>query len=317
MGDFSFTPGAFEWPGVPPPPGPTEEEEAEAECYVVSVDMAHGQGSVAPAGEDYAEQPFRIEVLSTPGQLERWLQRAELATISGMELSLGVSCEGVNLCRLGQLEYVVLCWAHENTLVTVVDVQALPEAFVLTPESGGTSLKEVLGNPGIWKVVFDPRNAADILAHQYEVSLNGVVDLQLAEVAARRMGGLTVRYVTGMAKVLAQNTDGLSGEEFAAVESFLQAGFALTDPKAGGAEENWNARPLPMELLAFAATKAWVLPRLYATLEGKLGATSEWWNPVFAASAERAAWWSYEVYVQPSAEAPAMDPIEWQAAVGM
>lgn len=67
---------------------------------------------------------------------------------------------------------------------------------VSTP--GTVSLKTVLESESIPKVLFDARNDSDALYALYGVKLNGVMDLQVMELASKyRVHRLMIRYGTG------------------------------------------------------------------------------------------------------------------------
>ena len=91
--------------------------------------------------------------------------------------------EGDNLCRHGKINYIQLFVIQTNN------------AYIFNCSSlNKNDIKSALGsifeNKTIAKYMFDCRSDADALYHQYEIRLNGVVDVQLYEVGYRKCSGL-------------------------------------------------------------------------------------------------------------------------------
>uniref|UniRef100_A0A7S1RDU8 C3H1-type domain-containing protein n=1 Tax=Alexandrium catenella TaxID=2925 RepID=A0A7S1RDU8_ALECA len=90
-----------------------------------------------------------------------------------------VDCEGESLSRKGRL-HLLQVGASGGQEVYVFDLQALgPEGYE------ATGLKAFLEDPAKVKLMWDCREDADALLHQFNTTLKGVYDLQLEEVLTR------------------------------------------------------------------------------------------------------------------------------------
>lgn len=104
-----------------------------------------------------------------------------------------IDCEGENLSRIGTLHLLAACGLGQEQ-VYMFDMQELGQKGCET-----TGLKAWMENPGMTKLMWDCREDADALLHQFGIMLRGVCDLQLAEVQTRgdedarrlsRLGGI-------------------------------------------------------------------------------------------------------------------------------
>jgi exonuclease 3'-5' domain-containing protein 1 len=96
--------------------------------------------------------------------------------------SLYLNLEGVRLGRRGSLSIRSMSVPRRKH---TIDVQVLGSAAFSTTNSHGVSLKTILKSPHTPKVVFDIRNDSDALYSHYQISVDGVKDLQLMELASR------------------------------------------------------------------------------------------------------------------------------------
>lgn len=113
---------------------------------------------------------------------------------------LAVDCEGLSLDRHGKL--CLLALSPRANCVFVVDVSVLGQrAFTTTSETevetvdmvgdhgdngacqvpkGGVTVKALLEDAAVQKLLYDVRRDSDALYHQYGVQLQNVLDLQVA-----------------------------------------------------------------------------------------------------------------------------------------
>jgi exonuclease 3'-5' domain-containing protein 1 len=92
--------------------------------------------------------------------------------------------EGIRLGRLGSISLALLYVAPES-MTYIINIQILGgDAFSAT-NSTGNSLESVLESPKIPKVFFDIRNDSDTLYSQYHICVNGIINVQLLELATR------------------------------------------------------------------------------------------------------------------------------------
>ncbi|KAK5046728.1 hypothetical protein LTR84_007489 [Exophiala bonariae] len=180
--------------------------------------------------------------------------------------SLYFDLEGIRLGRLGSISLVSLHVApHSKTYI--VDVNLLcGSAFSTLSTNKEWSLKTVLESQHIPKVFFDVRNDSDALYSHYQISINGVVDLQLLELATRK--GSRNR-VAGLAKCI-QTDSSVSDDSKRAWRETKEAIGRLYDPKSGGRYEVFNECPLRPDILQYCAYDVELLPSLWEVYSTEL-----------------------------------------------
>ena len=131
-----------------------------------------------------------------------------------------------------------------------------------------TSLKKLLENDGVTKLLWDLRCDNNALIFQFEVRMAGAVDLQLLETAWRLCRGDTPATVGGLGWTL-ENTDrgGLTSAERYEMARVKAAARALFAPEHGGGYSVWRRRPLPDTLIQYC-TDAHTFFALRATFSG-------------------------------------------------
>lgn len=101
--------------------------------------------------------------------------------------TLYVDIDGENLSRYGSISLITIL-VHQLQEIHIIDVLSLGYVAFTTVSDSGTTLKSVLEDPTITKCFWDVRNDADALWSHFEVSLAGVMDIQLLENASRQTG---------------------------------------------------------------------------------------------------------------------------------
>ena len=179
------------------------------------------------------------DVISSPGEA---LDRAVRAIANAPGKVIAVDCEGVAMSRIGRVTLVQI--AVPNERVYLFDVQALGSEACFERGGGGgggeekdennatnrsVTLKSVLEDASITKLMFDCRVDSDALYHQHGIALNGVFDIQLADVAARRAASQSVALLSGVPKCAARHL----GKGAAAEANALAAFDGVVDAAAG------------------------------------------------------------------------------------
>lgn len=119
--------------------------------------------------------------------------------LSNKPPSIYLDLEGENLSRHGTLSIIQIYISTSNE-VYLVDVHTLGNAAFVTPGSKSQStLKQILESSEIQKAIFDVRHDSDALYSHFGVSVAGIQDIQLMELA-RRPSRQT--YVCGLAKCI-------------------------------------------------------------------------------------------------------------------
>lgn len=177
---------------------------------------------------------------------------AELAK----ESVLSVDCEGVALSRTGQLCLIQVSTAvHPTTRlfhVYLFDIVALGDLTFTT------GLGLLLTSPTPTKLFYDVRRDSEALYHQYGIMLAGVCDIQLMEIARRRLRNENINYLPGLARLLAERCDDLDTD--------LQRIKDGMSGKYADEPDLWRKRPLTREQNIYAAIDVALLHILLAEI---------------------------------------------------
>lgn len=180
---------------------------------------------------------------------------------------LYVDLEGVNLCRHGSVSIVQILVSSTITHVYLVDVHVLGLSAFTTPGTYGRNLKTILEDSTIVKAFFDVRNDSDALFSHYGINLDGIVDIQLLEVATRAFDR---KFVSGLGKCIEQSVK-MSTTERAAWKVNKDQVVGLFSPDKGGSYEVFNKRPIPVEILSYCVQDVIFLPGLWNLYDSRLG----------------------------------------------
>jgi hypothetical protein len=264
----------------------------------------------------FLNSQFRVCLVDDYGSLLNLLY--ELSKLKHMcnidpsySAAVAVDLEGLKLCRHGPIALAQLCLSSDLHTTYVIDITRLGYHAFNTCTFDGVSLRRVFQDPAIKKVLYDPRNDSDALFHQFNIALDGVFDLQTAEVALRRSRGLNVRFVQGLFRCLSSQPDFLSEEQKKFAEIVNEAGKRLFEPEYGGSYDVFTQRPLHPSILVYASHDVRYLIPLMLRFEQQLREEQQedahdWISRIYAASEIRAQWYNHEEYVTPTSEAPAI-----------
>jgi exonuclease 3'-5' domain-containing protein 1 len=135
-----------------------------------------------------------------------------LASLPTTPPSIFVDLEGINLSREGTISILRL-YVLPKDCSYLIDVHQLQHmAFSTTGKHFATCLKEILEAKNIPKIFFDVRNDLDALFHHFEISLSGVEDIQLIELATRTF---PKKYVSSLQKCIENDAKMTVTEKFA------------------------------------------------------------------------------------------------------
>lgn len=189
---------------------------------------------------------------------------------------LYIDLNGVKLGPHGSISIVSL---HVTTIkkLYLIDICRLGKSAFSTRNKAATSLKTVLESQIIPKVIFDIRNLSAALFSHFQISVDGIKDLQIMEIAARE----GMNELSGLAKCIEQDRS-VSVAARAEWQSTQEGGSHLYGPEKGGRYEIFEERPMRPELVKYCATKVALLPGLYNTYKAKLDMPGEafWWSQV-------------------------------------
>lgn len=192
--------------------------------------------------------------------------------------SLYLDIEGVNLGRTGSVSILSIYVLQAN--VYLVDVHALGDAAFTTESAGGRSLKGILEDKDISKAFFDIRNDSDALYSLHKVSVAGIHDLQLMELACR---GPPRRVVSGLARCIERDARIPKNMKNQWLQA-KKAGERLWSPEQGGGYEVFNERPLRPEITKYCSQDVALLPQLWKVYNDKIGgrASASMWRAKIA-----------------------------------
>jgi exonuclease 3'-5' domain-containing protein 1 len=197
--------------------------------------------------------------------------------------ALYLDLEGINLGRNGSISIMSL-YIKPLGRIYLIDVHRLDKATFSTANSSGISLKTLLESSIIPKVIFDIRNDSDALFSHYRISVNGIIDLQLMELASRKGSVSNKKFVAGLAKCI---------ELDSIVSASAKMDWKLTKdnareffrPEEGGRYEIFNERPMSQEIIQYCAGDVALLPGLYQVYNAKL--ESFWQDQMVSATKDR------------------------------
>jgi len=254
---------------------------------------------VTPEEGPYQNSQFKVVLVDTCGQLMKFLLHLEQKVSEDPHFTIAIDLEGVKLCRHGELSLMQISCSDDLQQVYVIDVHCLEDRAFHFATPNKTTLKKVLESAEITKAWFDPRNDVDALYHQYVVHPQGVVDLQLAEVAIRRSGGQNVEYVPGLCKLLMTH---LGGHQKEFCSQINELGKRIFEPTWGGFYEAFSMRPLNPILVIYAAHDSRYMLDLLTRARQSL--SEDWLDRVKEATRQRCEWFYYKEYNPPRKEAP-------------
>ena len=193
-----------------------------------------------------------------------------LTSVSNNPPMLYFNLEGVRLGRHGSISIISLYIASLNKAY-LIDIHRLGEAAFSTSNDSSTSLKSILESPAVTKVIFDVRNASDALFSHYQISVDGIKDLQIMELACRQDSQEVVTTLTEATLTECVEKDSaISTAVKAKLQRMEDCARRLYDPNMGGQYEVFNERPIRPEIIQHCAQGAALLRGLYYVYNTKL-----------------------------------------------
>lgn len=182
----------------------------------------------------------------------------------GRYKQVAFDCEGVNLGRKkGSLSIATISGSNAEASVYVVDVLKLGGERAFSKEE--PSLRSVLEDAAIRKVMFDCRTDSDALKHQFDVTLSGALDLQVLDQAVRIQGG-----EAPPTKSLILTKDHRPHlQSMAAVLERYPGCEVKKCEKNETMMAEWNIRPLPTTAIEYATTDVKVIKDLLVEMHKK------------------------------------------------
>jgi len=196
--------------------------------------------------------------------------------------SLYMDLEGVYLSRHGSISILQVHVSPDNRTY-LIDIHTLGDKAFSTTGASGQTLKGILESDSIPKVFFDVRNDSDALFSHFRISLAGVHDIQLMELATRTY---SKRCINGLTKCIEKDIS-LTVSERGAWKETKEKGLDLFAPERGGSYEVFNARPLSEDVMLYCIQDVHFMPKLWRHYNSKM--TVRWAAKVQQATRERVA----------------------------
>ncbi|KAJ5116156.1 hypothetical protein N7456_000504 [Penicillium angulare] len=173
----------------------------------------------------------------------------------------------INLGRSGSISIISLYIPSERK-VYLLDIFRLGEKAFSSVDLYGRdySLKSILESPTILKGFFDIRNDSDALFSHYGVAVDGIVDIQLMEIATRRN---PKKFLSGLGNCVLRDAV-MSPREKTEWKLVKENGRRLFAPEAGGRYEVFNERPMQPIMMKYCAGDLVALPDLFWVYDTKL-----------------------------------------------
>jgi exonuclease 3'-5' domain-containing protein 1 len=133
----------------------------------------------------------------------------------------------------------------------------------------------------IQKAIFDVRNDSDALYSHFDLSVAGIQDIQLMEVARRPS---FKKYLSSLSKCIGKDGK-LSTDEQQAWLAVKDKGRGLFAPEFGGSYKVFNQRPLSKDIQSYCVQDVQYLARLWKIYDAQL--TSYWRKQVEDATTNR------------------------------
>ena len=232
--------------------------------------------------------PSCVKIVDSIATLKNMLDKLVAAAFKSAPLApppLYVDVEGVKLSRSGSVTLISIYSLPDDTAY-LVDVYQLGRDAFHTRNREEYSLKCILEFPGVPKVFFDVRNDSDALFHLYGISLGGVQDLQLMELASK--SAPTMR-VSSLARCVERDLS-VSDKAKAKWLKCKEEGRKLFNPKESGSYDVFIKRPLHQTMIAYCSQDVTILPSLWKTYAASIcgpDSTGFWRSMIRKASIER------------------------------
>ncbi|KAL5351505.1 hypothetical protein ACLOAV_003364 [Pseudogymnoascus australis] len=195
--------------------------------------------------------------------------------------SLYLDIEGASLGRHGSVSIVQLLVLPSN-LTYLIDIHTLKSvAFTTAGTTSGRTLKSILEDASIPKVFFDVRNDSDALYSHFSVSLAGIHDIQLMELATRPH---SKKFLHGLQRCITSDLS-LGAREQRRWTEQKNRGRRLFAPEMGGSYEVFNERPIGEEIALYCTQDVQFMPGLWAHYVVRL--TAAWRGRVRAETMRR------------------------------
>lgn len=212
-----------------------------------------------------------IQIIDTDSAVRDMVR--DLRGLPSKSPSLYLDLEGIELGRNGTISIISLYVPPWST-VYIIDIFTLGAKAFDTPGTMEQTVRSILESPEIPKAFFGCRSDLDALYALYNIQLQGVIDIQLMEVAQRE-GEKRDKYDRLLSLVDCINKDcDLTQKQKDEMRQIKKRGKSLYAPDQGGSYDVFNERPMQQVIIDYCTQDVTFLPRLWLRYSKKI--TPEW-----------------------------------------
>ena len=254
--------------------GSLQQRRYEASAPLCQKPSEITRPSVPPASRAWpVTTPKRpIQVVDSINALLSLLDNLTRLPTDDPRPSLFIDLQGDSIGRNGTISVLTLFVVRPVKTIYLVDIHKLgANAFTTTHAGSGVSLQTILESATIPKVIFDVRNDSDALFAHYNISLDGIQDLQLMELATRKG---SKKVVSGLAKCIQVYThlDKNKKEQWKKRRANQKRNQKMNYESS---YEFLHGRPLKPEVIRYCFEGVSLLRGLYRVIDRKLDPASK------------------------------------------
>lgn len=180
------------------------------------------------------------------GEMEyQWIDKVEDIQDAVQDIKkhslIAIDCEGVDLGKEGALCLLQVGLRMSPTLYRTY----LFDITTMGKPAFTSGLADVLASQSISKIFYDCRLDCVALHHQFGVTVNNIIDLQLLVVNSIRANGGRLKWMPGLKRILDQKVPGIDANLLqikASMKARYDTDLAL-----------WASRPMPTDLMLYAS----------------------------------------------------------------
>jgi exonuclease 3'-5' domain-containing protein 1 len=201
-----------------------------------------------------------IAVVDTPATVKSMLDKLDGQGSESADIFFEVSsCE-----RATDRISVCTIYMKSHHAAFVLDVNTLGSGAFFTSNTAGVSLKTIFADADIAKVVFDVRKVASALYESFQLSLAGIKDVQLMELASRAHGR---QRLATLINCVNKESINLDVKDWAEASRLANVVASQAQYKSGEASIRG---PIKLASSLYDLSAVSFLPRLFSAYEQKL-----------------------------------------------
>ncbi|EZF35290.1 hypothetical protein TMEN_5638 [Trichophyton mentagrophytes] len=228
----------------------------------------------------------KVAEVDSSNKLEGFL--SELRELDMDPVPLFVEFKGRDISRDGSLS-IISIYVRPLNKIYLINIHSIGmDGTSYTEDFRGTTLQSIFQCSVLRKAFFDVRGASNILFHNHGFTLDGIVDIQLMELATRNGSR---EFLRGLATCV-RNDSPLSVEEKKRWEEYDEFRRHIFSPEITSDSDFaklWTKSPISTEIKDHCVCSLVALSRLYDVYDERLkqGATKFWKTEICSATETR------------------------------